>query len=70
MMTWKSLNQRKFTSVEIDACRWVEECGIRGWLVDLKTKAVTALVAGEVRMFASTVEFAEFHGMDMELRKR
>ena len=68
-MTWKSLNPHKFTAKEIDACRWIEECGIRGWLVDLKTKEVNALICNQMRKFASTVEFADYHGMNIELRK-
>lgn len=39
MPTWNELPTPKFRTIEVEACKWLEECGEK-FLVDLATKAV------------------------------
>ncbi len=54
----------KFTQAERAACKWLEDCGIREWAVDMLDKSVTAIVDDTTQRFGSLVEFARFHGRD------
>ena len=53
-----TLNPRHFTSQEIAACRWLEECGVRGWMLDLADGSVTTTK----RKYNSLVRFAKHYG--------
>ena len=64
-MIWKTLPAR-FTGREREACRWIEECGVRGWIADLLKKTIKAQVGHEVKDFPTFIEFAEFHGWEMD----
>lgn len=50
---------RKFSDDERAAYRWLYDCGVNGWLVDLVTKKVTDYTGAK---WASLVAFARSHG--------
>lgn len=69
-MMWKDLPE-KFTTREREACRWLEESGIRGWLVDMVDKRVIVSAKrnhNDKLYFRSLVEFADYHGWEARLR--
>lgn len=66
MSTWQQLKKPKFSDMEIAACKWAEDCGLRPWLVDLATKKVTSDVGRKYRTFDSLVSFARHFGWNPE----
>lgn len=59
----------KFTDQERYAYKWLRDCQIRGWIVDLLTKRVTFVDEHDcLHQFNSLVSFAEFHGLTTPAR--
>ena len=50
----------KFTSQEHEAYRWLMDCQIRGWLVDMLTRQVNT---SNGEKFNSLVDYAKSEGM-------
>jgi len=68
MATWNELRKPKFSDKEIAACKWIEECQIRGWTVDLLTKRVRHHAKFKPEDFTSFVEFAEHFGWNPDCK--
>lgn len=65
MSIWSELRRPKFSEAEVAACKWLEDCRVVGWTVDLANKRVYA-TRPKQRWWRSLADYAELLGYKTE----